>query len=234
MTGKEKAKVYEDNAEDKKSRKSRKKSSSTKSGSNSGGSKKSGKSKKSRSKKPPLSPQASILKKPTMGNNGGGVLNVQPLDNNGQAAPDKEPKTILKHGGGNKYIPDKSVLVNKEEFMRKCMKQFMICGKIYRKKNLARIAAKEVTKLKKQMKKKDTIAGLISLAIMIIYFYEYETFLAEVKVNGIATKKRHESTNLNSILRGLMLMMSIVVCFFVVMHYKLKLKLEKKMKLRHD
>lgn len=103
--------------------------------------------------------------------------------------------------------------------MRRCMKQFQICGKIYRKKHLERINAREITRLKKQMKKKDTIAGLISLFIMFIYFYEYETFLTETKVNGLITKKRHESTSLNSILRSVMMIMSVVVCFFIINHY---------------
>ena len=91
--------------------------------------------------------------------------------------PGTEKKTILKHGGGSKYIPEISVIKNKEEFMRKCMAQFMVCGRIYKKKNLARIAQKEIIRIKRKLKKNDTIAGMITLLIMMIYFYEVRTCL---------------------------------------------------------
>lgn len=66
--------------------------------------------------------------------------------------------------------------------MRKCMLQLQICGRIYRKKNLARITARDVTKIKKKMKKNDTIAGVISLVIMMIYFYEVSRHSNKKKV----------------------------------------------------
>jgi hypothetical protein len=63
---------------------------------------------------------------------------------------------------------------------------------------------------------------------------QYEQFIKIVKENGLETKKRHQSTNINSVLRGFMIVLSLIVVFFIIMHYRYQLALAKKLKLKHE
>ena len=57
------------------------------------------------------------------------------------------------------------------------------------------------------------MAALIALVIILIYFYEFELFIrVQYSDNGSIIKKRHESTSLNSVLRSIMLIGSIIIC----------------------
>lgn len=81
------------------------------------------------------------------------------------------------------------------------------------KRDIIEANQKAVKAKKNQIRFIDTIAALITSTIILIYFYEFETFIAVTyNKNGTISKKRHESTSINSILRALMLVMSIVVC----------------------
>lgn len=98
----------------------------------------------------------------------------------------------------------------------------------------------------------DTVAALIALVIILIYFYEFELFIrVDYSDSGTIIKKRHESTSLNSILRTIMIIGSIITsktilpCDFeslayltqqgvmIYIHYKKQLELQKLMKIRN-
>lgn len=80
------------------------------------------------------------------------------------------------------------------------------------KRDIVEATNKAIKTLKKFIRLVDTIAAMVTTAIIFIYFYEFELFISITYAdNGTVLKKRHESISLNTILRALMLGMSIFV-----------------------
>ena len=69
---------------------------------------------------------------------------------------------------------------------------------------------------KKQIRIVDTVAALIALGIIIIYFFEFELFI-QIKLasNGNTLKKKHQSTAVNTYLRLIMMAASVAVSKFL-------------------
>ena len=87
---------------------------------------------------------------------------------------------------------------------------------------------KIINHLKYRLKVFDTITGIITFTIIILYTIEFEWFITKMKESdGTVTKDQHQSTIINHILRTVILLLSIVVCVLIYIHYKVNLRLKK-------
>ena len=98
------------------------------------------------------------------------------------------------------------------------------------KESKEREKEKMINHLKSRLKLFDTITGLISFIIIILYTLEFEWFITTMRDDdGKLTKELHESTIINHVLRVVIFLLSIIVCLLIYVHYKVNLGLKKQL-----
>lgn len=83
---------------------------------------------------------------------------------------------------------------------------------------------------KRKLRANDTLAAILAIAGILLAYYENEDFY-KTESNG-ESKERNESTDFGNAMRALNMLITIILCVCIVLHYKLKLSLMKLKKLR--